>query len=293
MMSADGRLDIGIVAGTTIQIICLVFDLTAVKRIVAGAAVDGIDTRHAAQGIVAVQPIQFFIAAPASKHVVACRSQNNGAKMTANIGLVPHSIVSENNTVDSLFAGPCEIIEHSNAVGFGWRNSQVVPGAPKQRRFGINSRTKGHAVGRRRMVGAGVVDDVFAGIQLKAIAVAAAPPSQRVPTASADQGVVRRITDYRIIQFVASTYRSSTGQGKAVEIAGQRITHARLNQVESGIKLFQDTVAAIVDNKYIVAHTAEHAVRARAAVQQVIAAATDEIIVAAKSGQGVVAIQAT
>ncbi len=200
-------------------------------------------TRATGQGVVAAQPAQDIVAVAAIDDVGSAVAGDGVAKRIAG-------------GIDSIVA-------------------------VKDQGFDIGRQ----GIGYRRIDDVGafvdVLDDLVVDV-VDIIGVVAGAAFHGVGALTAVQQVVARIADQGVGLAIADRLDvGRTAQGNVLDIARDDEIDRRQDGIGAGIVAFGDLVASIVDHIGVVARTANHGVRAGAAIEQIIAGAAIEGVIAA------------
>ena len=153
--------------------------------------------------------------------------------------------------------------------------SQVVTGAVERAGAGQGQplQVRGQSVGHARLNGvgalAGQLGDDVRGI-VDDIGVVARATDEGIGARTAVEGISRRIAGERIDQVIAGAIDGAgTGQGQPLQVRGQDVGHARLDDVRALIRLLGDQVRRVVDDIGVVARPADQRVDAGTPVEGV------------------------
>lgn len=131
---------------------------------------------------------------------------------------------------------------------------------------------------------AGIIDNVDVVAFVAHHPVGAPFPVERVGPRIAGDGVVERVA--------RSVAVGGPGQRQLLDVGTERVCDRRFDRVGAAAHRLRHLVAGIVDDVGVVAGATLHDVGALAAVQQIIAVAPDEGVVAREAGQVIIAIEA-
>ena len=97
-----------------------------------------------------------------------------------------------------------------------------------------------------------------------------------VITVTTEQQIIRTVAPDDVVQFVAAPYHcAAAGQGQVLDIGTQEEVSARLNRINTRIKLLDHHIPSRIDRIQVITRTTGHKIIARAAIQAVVAFATD------------------